>query len=423
MKVIKERLIRWLRWSERYTKTDMVYFASGNFWLVTSRVVAVGSGMLLTVAFANLVSPQVFGTYKYVLAIAGIIGAFALNGLGTAITKSVAQGNKGVIRPLFWLSVKWSLPASAAAAVGSAYYFFRGNTDLGTGLLLIAFTNPFLNTFVFSKALLAATGDFKGLALYNLPRSLVPVAAIVTAILFADSVFSLLLAYFGSNLLIAWYIYEKSLARHGIDHQRANEETRAKIRETVTYGKHLSVLGILMQVVGYIDQLLLWFFAGPVQLATYSFTQAPIRELRNFTENSFPLIFPKFAQKTISEIKKTLPLRALQLTIASVAFATAYIAVAPYLFKLLFPQYMSSVFASQLLAGTLVFQAKGLIETLIIAHGEVKKRYIASVSSNIIRIALFTILIPAHGYMGAVYAIVIAEAISSAIYYAVYKSM
>lgn len=423
MKGIKERLIRWLRWSERYTKTDMVYFASGNFWLITSRVVAVGSGMLLTVAFANLVSPQVFGTYKYVLAIAGIVGAFALNGLGTAITKSVAQGNKSVIRPLFWLSVKWSLPASIAAAVGSAYYFFRGNTDLGTGLLMIALTNPLLNTFVFSKALLYAVGDFKGMALYNFPRSLVPVAAIVATIMFTDSVFPLLLAYFGSNLVTAWYIYERSLRRHGIGHDKPSESDRAKIRETVTYGKHLSVLGIFLQIVNYVDQLLLWFFAGPVQLATYAFTQAPVRELRNFTENTFPLIFPKFAQKTVEEIKRSLPLRVLQMTTASVVIATAYIFAAPFIFKIFFPQYMSSVFASQLLAGTMIFQAKGLVETLIIAHGEVKKRYIASVSTNVIRIALFVVFIPLHGYMGAVYAIIIAEAISSAIYYGVYKTM
>ena len=43
---LKKRLVHILRWSERYTKTDMVYFASGNFWLITSRVIGVGSGVV-----------------------------------------------------------------------------------------------------------------------------------------------------------------------------------------------------------------------------------------------------------------------------------------------------------------------------------------------------------------------------------------
>src|SRR5690606_14131318 len=69
-------LIHWLRQSEKYTKVDMVYLASGNFWLTTNRVVGIGTGFMLTLAFANLLPPEIFGQYKYILALAGIIGAF-----------------------------------------------------------------------------------------------------------------------------------------------------------------------------------------------------------------------------------------------------------------------------------------------------------------------------------------------------------
>src|SRR5689334_3630453 len=126
----KQQLYSFLRWTERYTKTDMVYMASSNFWLVAPRFVLLATGMLLTVGFANLLSPETYGTYKYVIAASGFIAAFSLNAMGQSVMRSVAQGNVNVVPGLVRISMRWSIPASIVTVGVSAYYFAHGNLPL-----------------------------------------------------------------------------------------------------------------------------------------------------------------------------------------------------------------------------------------------------------------------------------------------------
>ncbi|HEX9608834.1 MAG TPA: oligosaccharide flippase family protein, partial [Candidatus Paceibacterota bacterium] len=94
---IKRAAYNVLRKSERYTKTDMVYLTKGGIWLSISQGVAMVTGLLVAIAFANLLTPETFGTYKFVLSLAGIIGAFSLTGMSTALIRSVANGQEGAL--------------------------------------------------------------------------------------------------------------------------------------------------------------------------------------------------------------------------------------------------------------------------------------------------------------------------------------
>ncbi|MCX6819778.1 MAG: hypothetical protein NT019_00590 [Candidatus Adlerbacteria bacterium] len=110
----KQRLYAFLRWTEKYTKADMVYVATSNFWIVAPRFLLLFIGMGLTVAFANLLPPALYGTYKYVIAASGFVAAFSLNSMNQSAMRSVARGNIGVVPGLIRTSMIWSLlPASS----------------------------------------------------------------------------------------------------------------------------------------------------------------------------------------------------------------------------------------------------------------------------------------------------------------------
>ena len=94
---IKNRIYRLLRRSERHTKTDMVYLASGGFWLTVGQIISSAATFGLAIAFANLLPKETYGTYKFVLSIAGILTIFTLPGMVTSLTQAVARNFEGSV--------------------------------------------------------------------------------------------------------------------------------------------------------------------------------------------------------------------------------------------------------------------------------------------------------------------------------------
>lgn len=400
---IKIKIYNWLRWSEQYTKTDMVYFAKSNFWLTFGRLIATISGFALTVAFANLFSPVDFGFYKYILAAAGIISALSLNGLGAAVLKAIGKGQKHVVPQVFKIGIIWSLPASIMALGGSLYYFLNGNIPLSIAFLFIALSNPLLSNLAISKVLFVATGDFKQATIFNIFRTIIPVLTIIIVLFATKNVLAVLFAYFFSNTITGWLIYKISLQKLSISEKSENVE------ETVKYGKHLSILGGVQIFTSYIDQLLLWHFVGPVALASYAIAFGPIREMRVFIDNISAIAFPKFAGKSAQEVAKNIPRRTKQLFFLLFGITILYIIAAPFLFKIFFPKYLSAVFISQLLAISIIFQPRSLADIFLFAHGDIKDRYIITIPSQIIKIILFATLIPKFGLTGAIVGYLLSE--------------
>lgn len=420
---MKTLLTKYLRLSEKYTNIDMVYFTSGNFWLLISRFVGVSSGILLTLGFANLIPPETFGTYKYILAFTTTISALSLTGLGTAATRTVAQGNHNIIRLLFEKNIVWNIPASIIALGGFVYYWYMGNLVLAFSLLTVAIVNPILNGFVLNKSLLVGKKDFKTLATYNIPGNLITVGSMLAILLFTDNIILIIAGYFISNLISGWVVYKLCLYKYKDDPTISTEKTLSDIQETIHYSKHLSLTGSFVQLTSQIDQLLLWQFVGPAQIAVYSFAQAPIRETKSIVDNILSIVFPKFANKTKQEIEQSLSLRIIQMTVLSTLMALIYVLAIPYIFTFIFPQYTAAIFPSQLLSIVILLQPKGIIETIIIAQGDIKKKYLTTIIPQISRIGLFILLIPPYGLLGAISGIVISEIIATISLVIIYKKL
>ena len=96
---IRNKAYNVLRWSEKYTKTDMLYLAKGGSWFTVGQVVSSSSVLLLAIAFANLLPP-----IRCILAIAaGLYGHgrshhTSPHSLLVVIIKATASGAKTVQR-------------------------------------------------------------------------------------------------------------------------------------------------------------------------------------------------------------------------------------------------------------------------------------------------------------------------------------
>lgn len=409
MKVIqrlKNPLYRFLRWSEKYTKTDMVYLAHSGFWLTVGQVVSTLSTLALAVAFANLVPSETYGTYKYLLAIAAIFSLFTLPGMNTAIARSVARGDRSTIRTATNMRVVWSLAGTVAACVGGAYYFINGNVELATALILIGAFLPVFDTYTLYNAYLTGIQNFKKQSLLYFISQSLSTLVLIAALFFTQNVLTLLLAYFVPLTTIRFLIYKKI---------EKEFTSNTPDKETLGYGKHLSFLDIFGIVAGNIDKVLLWKFLGPAQLAIYAFAVAIPEQIKGPLKGISSVALPKFSTQTPAYIRLFYRSFWYKVTIYScVLFVISliYIVAAPLIFNLLFPNYLESVIYSQVFALSLFTGAQSIPATLLSAHKRTEVQYILTTTRAVIQIILLIVLIPQFGVMGAVVALVITNIVN-----------
>lgn len=402
MEKLREKAYCILRWSEKYIKTDMVYAASGGFWLFFGQVAAAVFSLLLAIAFANLVEPEKYGNYKYVLSLAGIIGALTLTGLGTAVTRAVARGHEGTLRHAYKLSLLWSAGMVFVSAAGGAYYLWNGNIFLGLSLFAIGAASPIISAASLYRPFLVGKRDFKRASLYGFVQGAAPTLAVLVALLFKAPLFVLVLSYFAVNAVTVWFLFERTA-------RLANNAEIDKITDHL--GKHLSVIGLLSVIGGKLDSILIFQFLGGTELAIFSLATTLPDTIRGSLKHIASLATPKFAQKTKEEMKVAIWSKMKIIFLATLTIVIAYVVLAPYLFTWLFPVYEKSVIYSQVYAFSLLISLV-LASAYWDAQAAVKERYILNIVVNIATVASSLVGVIFFGLWGAIFARIFAKTVS-----------
>ncbi len=392
-----------LRSSERFFKTDMVYVGSGGFWLFFGQAVTVLASLGLAVAFANLVEPEKYGNYRYVLALASIIGAFTLTGLTTAVTRATARGHEGTLRYAFRLSMVWSIGMVFIALGASAYYFLRDNFFLSNALLIVGATAPIITAASLYRPFLMGKKAFKKAALFGIAQSLIPTLSVLLGVLLKWPLLILIALYFATSALAVsiLYVHAKRFAQ--------NDTVDPK---TDFLGKHLSVIGIIGAVGERLDSILIFQLLGGTELAIFSLATTLPDTLRGSLKNVDALAMPKFVTKTKKEMKRAVWSKTTLIFLATLIVTTAYIAVAPTLFSILFPQYLQAIPYSQLYALILPMTFV-LASAYFDAQAAVKERYILRIVNTITKITSVVIGIYFWGIWGAIIARIFSRAINA----------
>ena len=393
----KERLRRLLAWSEKYTKTDMIYVARGGFWITLGRIAGAGSGFLLTLLLANTLSKETFGTYKFVQSIAGIVVAFSLSGMGTAITQAVARGNDGALYTGFRSFMRWSVLMTITAWCAAGYYFFNGNETLGWSLLVIGLALPLSQGGGFYSPFLIGKKDFRRETLFGITATITPMIVTGITAFFTESVPLLVLAFFGTGAITGMVLYRLTVRMYSPG--RTDEDT------PVTYGKHLSVMNILGMVSFQLDRLLVFHYLGAAQMALYAVALAAPQQLRFGSKLLSTMALPKFSANDPSEVRRTLPRKALIVLLGSALIAGTYIVLAPFFFAIFFPTYTDAVIYSQIFSLVILFFPVSLIQQFFVGQMRKKELYVLQIIVPMVKIVLLFVLLPRYGIWGALIAI------------------
>jgi O-antigen/teichoic acid export membrane protein len=398
---LKQKTYNILRKSEKYTKTDMVYLTKGGFWLTLGQIFASASAFLLAIAYANFLSKEAYGIYKYVLSIAGIFSAFTLTGMGTAVAQSVARGFEGTLKFAFWKSLKWSIFMMVASLLGAIYYFINENQTLAISLLIIGSSSPLLQSAGLYTSFLNGKKEFKAITLYGMFRSLIPAISIFITITLTNNPIILILVYFVSHTLTTIFLYFRSIKKFQINKEIDDQ--------ALNYSKHLSLMNVLSAIANQIDKILIFHYLGAAQLAIYAFAVTIPEQIKGLFKNVGTLAFPKFVNKSKKEIKKSLAKKTMQFGLIMIGIIFVYILVAPFIYKILFPQYLESIFYSQIFAISLLAVISVLPISALQAKSEKTKLYKLKISNSIFQILILFILIYFYGLMGVILARVIAR--------------
>ncbi len=407
---LKHHAARTLRWSEQYTKTDMIYLAKGGFWLTLSKVLSTLASFVSSIAFANLLPEETYGVFRYVLSIVSLLAIPTLHGIDSALARAISRGHEVSVEHILITRVKWGILGGLSSIALGGYYYIMGNEVLSTIFLFIAIFIPVMDPFHIYTAILSGLKKFNTLAQDEiLTRALTAILLVIT-VFYTQNIFILIGVYFISHTAFRFIFLRMTAQKYTY----TGTDMRATT-ETISYGKHLTAMSILGQISVQLDKILLFHYVGGAVLAAYYLAFMPFKQLQTMFSGLTTLAFPKFADNTIANIRKTLPGKLIRLYAILIPIVIAYIFVAPHLFALIYPQYMSAVLASQLLILQLLFFPFSLIAAALTSHAHKKKLYINSTTYAVIRVALLVLLVPFFGMYGAVVAILATSLLSNSI--------
>ena len=391
----ESRLNRLLRWSERYTHTDMVYLVRSGLWLNLGSITVSLFSLGLYVLFARVLSPETYGTYQYLLSAGALIGAFSLTGMNTAVIRAVALGFDGMLRESVRVQLRFNSIPFLISLLTALYYWQHGNTLLAWGFVLTAVLMPLNNTLNTYSAFLAGKKDFRRIFLYSFSVNL----------LFYTSLGCVALAYPGALALIAANLLAQTTGLF-LAYRATLQTYQPKElldHETIPYGKHLSLMGIIATLAEYADNVLAFHFLGPVALATYSFATAVPARAGGLLKFIPTALLPQLSAKNASEIRSAVSWRKIAWVIVLTGVGViVYILAAPLLFALLFPRYSAAVPYSQVYALTIFAILENIFSTGIMAQRRIKALYVYRVVAPIVQLSFLCIGIIFFGLWGLV---------------------
>ncbi len=400
---IKEKVVNFLRWSEKYTGTDMIYLARGGFWLsLTSGIISIITFVKMIV-FGRYLSQEIYGIYGYVISITGILTIFSLSGMGSSILKSIAQKKEGTFLLALKTKLKWGLIGSFLSLIISFWYFINENPLLGFLFLIVSLFVPFISTFDISLYYYQGRKEFYKYAKYEILTNIFLVIVVIPAIILTNDIILIVFLFFFSQFLSYGFITKKILN---------NLENKKEDKNAIVFGKHITLINSILIIAEHIDKMIIWKLLGPAQVAIYSFAQIPLYKLNSFLPIS-TLALPKLGERNIKEIKTEILKKFGKLFLMSVPLSLFAIIIAPFFYKIAIPQYIDSTPYFRAFAVMTMLLPFSLISSALISNRNKKELYIINIIVPSLKILLFIVLGPFFGIWGIISAILISRIIGS----------
>lgn len=386
-------------------KLDLKYFLHGGFWIVTSIIINILGGILLSAFYARVWPTDVYGQFAFLTSAIGFLSLTTFPAMSQMVIQGVAEGKEGIYIQAVKISVRWSVIGSFLLFSGSIYFFLRDNSILALATFIGALFFPLLSFNGLYGSYLNGKKQFKKSAIYNSISFISSIIATTIVLLTYPSIPLVIFASIGVpafvNLIFTYKTW-LSIKNHSFD------------PKLITLGKHLSVSQIATIGADHLDKFLVPLMLGFNNNAIYAFATIIPLQLHSFLKTFTSLSLPKIAEADDRQIKRDLLGKVIQLEVILALLVITTIIFTPLAFDLLYPTYKESAsILSQLFSLSLLYFPTNILSLSFVRKREFKYIYYI----NIIYLASTTMvlitLIPLYGLLGAVIGKIITRAIYS----------
>lgn len=378
---------------------DISSLFRNSLWVTLGQLGTSLTAFIVITVLANIVSKEVLGEYRYVLALITILGISTLPGLDTALVQSTAKGFTGQLEKMIHIKRRWGLLGLLGGFVTAGYFLFMGYEIRAIGIFFASLAIPLYGTyFVYFFYLQGKKLFYLSALLQLISRIFFACVVLFVAWFFPEPIY-LILSFLGATICTQFFAYKYI--------QRKFIESKNEDPEIVAYGKHLTLLGSLNILVGNVDKILVGTFLGIVPLALYTIaTLLPLESIRAGR------IIAQVALPTFSSDNRSLGMwkllpRLIMLEIILFIGWLIYALMSPFFYGLFFPQYIEVV-PYTVVAMLIVLTAPSyVLRSLFVARKFKKGINVTLVSVPILKTIILIIGLFGWGLWGTIWALVI----------------
>jgi O-antigen/teichoic acid export membrane protein len=375
---------------------DVRFYGRSFMRMSFAHVTGVIRGIATTFLMARWLPKETLGEFRYVLALFGVAGVFAMSGMSSSVIRAVAKGDNVVVRYALRRILQIAPLGTLALLIAAGERLWHGepNVALALAISAVAFT-PYSVSGLYGNIL---TGQEKihELARVAMMNNLLFAVVFATVLWFDRSLVAITLAYFGFDILFRGSLTIRELRRL---------PNTGNLGDHLSLGHHLSAIGVFQTITFQLDQILVQRFGGYASLASYNVATLIPEQIKDLVNSMSGTALQRMAKHENTEARARASQRHFWLAcLGSLAIVIAYAVTAPFFIPWFFPQYRDAVLPSIVYSIGLLGLPSIIGLYFLQAHHELGKLWRFYVTNAVVQTITDIALIPIFGAWGAVWA-------------------
>ncbi len=368
--------------------------AKNSAYVTLGHGVAVLRGIVTGYIVARLFPRALYGEYQWILAVVGTLASIGIPEVYKASARAIARGREGALVGVAKRQLLFCLGTSALLLLMIPLLPYFYDKDVTYLLIAAAVLFPFSQVAgtLFSGITLGKSNFLLALQA-NIAWSIAMIAVTVGILYFHPSPLLMLIATLG----IPTVVYLAFTLPH-LPKAKASDDAGSIVR----YGFELTLLNLPLTLSSRLDYFLVSAYFGLNQLAVLSVALLIPEQVKVWIGELLAVTFQSQAKGDDSRKRRKKLMKAyVAFTLLMAAGIAVYVAIAPALFRVLFPNYLDAVSLTQFAAVILITAPSSLLLQYLEAQKMIHAlRWTRWLSAAIYCVTLI-VLVPRFGLIGA----------------------